>query len=87
MALSAEEAAAMIHPDNADEAADRLLMLIGDLGVGLADLASAAVRDGRVGLHDRFDHLGRLGADIAALAAAGTAVLANRTIKSEPGRL
>ena len=25
----------MIHPENADEAADRLLMLICDLGVGL----------------------------------------------------
>ena len=67
----------MIHPENADEAADRLLMLIGDLGVGLADLASSAVAKDKAALIERFTVLGQLGADVAALAEAGRVVLTN----------
>ncbi|WP_426029282.1 hypothetical protein [Brevundimonas sp. TWP2-3-4b2] len=68
----------MIHPENADEAVDRLLMLIGDLGVGLADLASSAVTQDKAALIERFAALGQLGADVAALAEAGKVVLTNR---------
>ncbi len=75
----------MIHPENADEAADRLLMLIGDLGVGLADLASSAVSRDKAALIERFAALGQLGADVAALAEAGRAILTNRSEES-PGR-
>lgn len=68
----------MIHPENADEAADRLLMLIGELGVGLADLASSAVARDKAALIERFAALGQLAADVAALAEAGKVVLTNR---------
>jgi hypothetical protein len=61
----------MIHPENADEAVDRLLMLIGDLGVELADLASSAVAQDKAALIERFASLGQLGADAATLAEAG----------------
>ena len=68
----------MIHPENADEAVDRLLMLIGDLGVGLADLASSAVTQDKAALIEHFAALGQLGADVAALAEAGKVILTNR---------
>lgn len=69
----------MIHPENADEAVDRLLMLIGELGVGLADLASSAVAQNKAPLTERFAALGQLGADVVALAEAGRAILTNRS--------
>lgn len=72
----------MIHPENADEAANRLLMLIGDLGVGLADLASSAVAHDKAALIGRLTVLGQLGADVATLAEAGRAILTNRTEES-----
>jgi hypothetical protein len=72
----------VIHPENADEAADRLLMLIGDLGVGLADLASSSVAQDKAALTARFVVLGQLGADVAALAGTGRAILTNRSEES-----
>ena len=68
----------MIHPENADVAVDRLLMLIGDLVVGLADLASSAVSPDNAALIERFAALGQSGVDVTALAEAGKVVLANR---------
>lgn len=64
----------MIHPENADEAVDRLLMLIGDLGVEAETIAVSAP----VHLQERFARLRQLGLDQATLAAAGEAVLRNR---------
>jgi len=64
----------MIHPENADEAVDRLLMLIGDLGVEAETIAVSAPAD----LRERFARLRQLGQDQATLAAAGEAVLRNR---------
>lgn len=69
----------MIHPENADEAVHRLLMLIGDLGVEAETIAVSAAAD----LQERVARLRQLGQDQATLAAAGEAVLRNRA-DSEP---
>lgn len=64
----------MIHPDIADEATDRLLMLVSDLGIAAATLAESAPDD----VASRFARLRQLGEDQAIIAAAGEAVLRNR---------
>lgn len=64
----------MIHPDIADEATDKLLMLISDLGLEADTLAVSAPADAA----ERFARLRQLGLDQAAIAAAGEAILRNR---------
>lgn len=66
----------MIHPENADEAVDRILMLIGDLGVEAEVVAVSAPTE----LPGRLRRLRQLGLDQAVLAAAGEAILRNRAL-------
>ena len=71
----------MIHPENADEAVDRLLMLIGDLGVGLADRASEKPPTDAIERVARLNAPGEAGREIASLADAGVAILRHRSFE------
>jgi hypothetical protein len=64
----------MIHPDIADEALDKLLMLVADLGEEAASLAVTEPED----VAERFARLRQISEDQATIAAAGEAVLRNR---------
>ena len=72
----------MIHPENADDMVDRMLMLIGDLGVGLADQASETAPIDPEGRVAHLEALRRGGRDIAGLADAGLAILRHRSLET-----